>query len=706
MEMTHDDWHTVYGPKVSGTWNLHKALSGVDLDFFILSSSLSAVFGQYGQASYASANSFLNSFVQFRHSQGLPCSVIDIGAMSGVGAVHRGQQEKQFSNLGMVLLHEQALIDAVQLSIIRSKPPSPVAASRSHPAYTSIGEFAIGMESSRPMDDPGNRHPIRIDIRMGLAWQLARSSGTTTATKNDGIRLLLAQIESDPETLNEQSILEKVTLEIGRALCGFMLVPETNLDINMTLDSMGVDSLVGIEIRNWWKGTLGVDISVLEITNAGTIARLGQLAVSSLKKKHEIHSDKDQGDNQPQNDLSAQFATQVRRLSEYTDSLPDCPKILPEQATVLLTGATGFLGIEILRQLLRHEGVGTVVVLVRAESVERGMDRIKETAKTAGWWTSKDEARVEIWLGDLSKPNVGLEAENLLRVRGAAADQANIDAIVHNGAVVRLSADYEALRVTNVQATVDLLALALSSPASPRFVFVSGGLKMDIEEPFEAVAQELSTQLGYSQTKNMSERITLAMAAQMPAGQNRISVVKPGLIVGTVDNGFTNTNDLIWHAIAVVGALRSCPDMSDEDRWLYVCSVDDITTRIIDQLFATESKSDFVDITDGMMLSTFWNETADELGLTSETQSWDAWIETASKQMADPNTIATLDEVHTFNVKDMPIQQPLKAHDLLRTRKALRSSIRYLQGTGFIESPQPKPVEIVESRVNGVKEVI
>jgi len=41
--------------------------------------------------------------------------------------------------------------------------------------------------------------------------------------------------------------------------------------VGMSLTSIGVDSLVSIEIRNWWRRTLGMDITVLEIINAGTI---------------------------------------------------------------------------------------------------------------------------------------------------------------------------------------------------------------------------------------------------------------------------------------------------------------------------------------------------------------------------------------------------------------------------------------------------
>lgn len=64
--MNIEDWNPVTRPKVHGTWNLHNATlaSGCNLDFLLLFSSLSGIVGQVGQANYASANTFLDAFVQ------------------------------------------------------------------------------------------------------------------------------------------------------------------------------------------------------------------------------------------------------------------------------------------------------------------------------------------------------------------------------------------------------------------------------------------------------------------------------------------------------------------------------------------------------------------------------------------------------------------------------------------------------------------
>ena len=61
---------------------------------------------------------------------------------------------------------------------------------------------------------------------------------------------------------------------------------EQDIDLSQTLAAIGVDSLVAIELRNWWKQSLGVEVSVLELTNSGSLKQLGELAVERLRAKY------------------------------------------------------------------------------------------------------------------------------------------------------------------------------------------------------------------------------------------------------------------------------------------------------------------------------------------------------------------------------------------------------------------------------------
>lgn len=67
LEATEADYEKVLGAKVLGTLNLDEAFAENDLDFFVMTSSISSVIGDYQRGSYAAGNGFLDSFAKYRN---------------------------------------------------------------------------------------------------------------------------------------------------------------------------------------------------------------------------------------------------------------------------------------------------------------------------------------------------------------------------------------------------------------------------------------------------------------------------------------------------------------------------------------------------------------------------------------------------------------------------------------------------------------
>ena len=89
INLDRDRMDRVLAPKVSGTWNLHAQTAGRPLDFFVMFSSLSSVFGHAGQGNYAAANAFLDALAWHRRASGLPALTVNWGYLGEVGYLAR-----------------------------------------------------------------------------------------------------------------------------------------------------------------------------------------------------------------------------------------------------------------------------------------------------------------------------------------------------------------------------------------------------------------------------------------------------------------------------------------------------------------------------------------------------------------------------------------------------------------------------------------
>lgn len=277
-------------PKVQGTWNLHDAFQGSDLEHFVLFGSVAGVAGTAGQASYAAASVFLAAFVQYRHGLGLPCSIVQIGIMETIGYVSEKQDLlKHLRSQNQFMLQEAQFLEALEIAFLASG-----SSARTGPGYQCPGQLAVGLMALQPASDPNNRLPFKRDARLAPCLIRELGHGTENRTVgDDGMQALVNSITRDPSLLTKPKTLDDLTMLIGRAIRYFLLLPTEEVGIDQNLSALGVDSLVSLEIRNWWRLSLGSDMSVSSIASAGSIRHLGRLAIRQLQKKHGVDPAKD-----------------------------------------------------------------------------------------------------------------------------------------------------------------------------------------------------------------------------------------------------------------------------------------------------------------------------------------------------------------------------------------------------------------------------
>lgn len=286
--MTHEEWETVVSPRVQGTYVLHEALKDSPLDWFVLFGSFCGTIGQWNQSNYAAANTFLDAFVQYRHSLGLPASVMDIGVVKDHGYVSRSATiMTNFKNWGAQAIEEQDLLDALQLSIESSMPakvPSKGSFLESV-EFVEPSQLIIGLKTSKALSDPSIRVRWRRDRRMSIYHNdsLGNVQGQSKAD-NAQLTTLLKNASEDPAILEEAQSVQDLTQAIGLKIYDLMLLAPEELDTSANLADIGVDSLIVMEILNWWKTTFKFSVSTLEFLSCTSINGVGRLAINGLQK--------------------------------------------------------------------------------------------------------------------------------------------------------------------------------------------------------------------------------------------------------------------------------------------------------------------------------------------------------------------------------------------------------------------------------------
>jgi len=274
------DWkrfRRVMAPKADGSWNLHNLTRELPLDFFVCFSSASAIFGSPGQGSYAAANAFMDALAHHRRVQGLPALSVNWGPWAKAGMAAR-MDERQQSRLaqqgfsfidperGIQALAELLRQDGVQVAAL------PVNWSKV------LSRFPLGSEPRFYAEIARNANSRKVPADQP-SKQVELLGELTQASAKERFDLVFTFLQ------------KHVTRVLG-------INPGDQLDPNDSLAEMGLDSLMGIELKSRVGTELGVDIPLQKFARATNLSRLAalvleQLTLASILPSNAAESDED-----------------------------------------------------------------------------------------------------------------------------------------------------------------------------------------------------------------------------------------------------------------------------------------------------------------------------------------------------------------------------------------------------------------------------
>lgn len=244
------------------------------------------------------------------------------------------------------------------------------------------------------------------------------------------------------------------------------------------------------------------------------------------------------------------------------------PKLITNPKNIFLTGATGFLGAYLLKDLLFYTQA-TIYCLVRAEDAQSGLSRIKNNLHFYHLTEEIDFNRIVIIPGDLEKESFGLDEKNYTFLTQ------EIEMIYHCGANVHFAASYDELRAANVLGTSEILRLAAKERTK---VVHHISTIYTLTEEDQKTATSLSElhnpshgqglKMGYLQSKWVSERLALAARER----KIPVSIYRVGRVGGDTRLGACQISDFYWGLIRACIKLGKIPESGFDENLIPVDS--------------------------------------------------------------------------------------------------------------------------------------
>jgi NAD(P)-dependent dehydrogenase (short-subunit alcohol dehydrogenase family)/acyl carrier protein len=214
----------VLRPKAEGAWNLHVALAGKKLKFFVLFSSWASIGGSHGQVNYCAANSFLDALAAFRHAQGLPALSVNWGAWQGLGMAAASDLQQRLARAGMESMTAEEALSGLR-SVLREGCAQAGVARLNWPRY-------LAQNAGR------GRDPFYADFTPTRSREIEERKPTSSSV---GSRKGPAAATSEADLLRMVGDTVRRTLAFheGEAI-----------DPDVPLSDLGMDSLLAIDLRN------------------------------------------------------------------------------------------------------------------------------------------------------------------------------------------------------------------------------------------------------------------------------------------------------------------------------------------------------------------------------------------------------------------------------------------------------------------------
>ncbi|KAH7012488.1 uncharacterized protein B0I36DRAFT_299658 [Microdochium trichocladiopsis] len=292
-ELSLDDWNTVLGPKVLGSWNLDNAFSSPDLDFFIMLSSASGVIGNPGQANYGAANNFQDAYARYHpetyKTRYTSLALPPVGGSAYIDDLIEAGTTVAITRIGAFVMSLEEILQVIEYSM-RQSDDMP---------RTNLSIMGFDRQSASEMPDLTFWTPMCETLPHSVTGDSEGNNGEGTAKRDIEGLLKAAKTMDEAVDIIAQATVDKFAI--------FLNIPVEDLSIHQAPSAIGLDSLVSIELKNWIIRAFKATLQASELASAASILALaGTLAMRSKFVSPDIRNLTSNGNSAPHDEEKAE----------------------------------------------------------------------------------------------------------------------------------------------------------------------------------------------------------------------------------------------------------------------------------------------------------------------------------------------------------------------------------------------------------------
>ena len=246
--LSDENFATVLKAKSLGAWNLHQATKMLELSHFVLFSSIGSLVGSPGQATYVAANTFLDALAQFRRGRGQAAISINWGALSEVGMAARHREIADYlERVGFNAFSPEIALGVMGVLL----DANPVVIGAAAMDWATLSSFYPAWSRSPRNGEVFSKTEKLLSAAVGWQWH----------------EILASQ--------SQEQQAESVDEALSTTVAIVLQMPPNLIEYSQSLLSMGMDSIMAIELQIQIETVFGVKVSTLELmrgTNLGELS--------------------------------------------------------------------------------------------------------------------------------------------------------------------------------------------------------------------------------------------------------------------------------------------------------------------------------------------------------------------------------------------------------------------------------------------------